>query len=119
MKYWWKCKQSLDGYCQLEVTKVKFCAGHARCCEHWEGEEPQGFKKHNGLKEKARQHLLELGFAPDEIHAGYKIEIPILFRVDIVGIKPDLKVAVECGDLHDVDRVRALKKIFNQVITMR
>jgi len=78
--------------------------------------ELQGHKNHNQLKEKARQHLLKLGFTPNQIHTEYRVVIPVLLRVDVVGIKPNLKIGIECGDTHDLEKLKILQAAFDQVL---
>jgi hypothetical protein len=116
---WRRCKFSnpYTGYRFCEIHEGKYCAGHAsQSCAEYEPGQPQGFKHHNELKEKARQQLLDLGFALDEIYSEYKVVIPVTLRVDIVGIKPDLKIAIECGDVPPINKFWLLTKVFNEVL---
>jgi hypothetical protein len=51
---------------------------------------------HRRLKLQAVAYLRRLGFGEDEIFLEYPTEYG---KVDVAGIKPNLKVAVECGNM--------------------
>lgn len=77
-------------------------------------------EKHNALKEYAHKLLQSLGFSESEIKEEYTIKNPEMkegFRVDVAGIKPDYKVAVECG-LTNSDKLGWEKLFFDEVIVL-
>ncbi len=61
----------------------------------------EGGHIHRALKEKAKEILKSKGFSDEEIFSEYPVQFDehVHFRhdVDIAGIKPNLKVAVEIG----------------------
>jgi len=61
--------------------------------------------------------LLKKGFKEYEIHFEYIV--PERFIVDCVGIKKDLRVAIECGGISGVNRIKQLKKTFDEVIHLK
>lgn len=79
----------------------------------------EGGHIHRTLKEKAKKILREKGFKDSEIFSEYpvKFDEEVKFRhdVDIAGIKPELKIAIEIGSTPK-NRINNLKKFFDQVI---
>ena len=84
-------------------------------------------KEHEALKEIARKILIDMGYLSTEIkeeywvqpHSAYSGENNSLhgFRVDVVGLKPDKKVAIECGKTPG-EKIAALKIFFDEVIIL-
>jgi len=75
---------------------------------------------HKALKEYARQLLLNMGFKDSEIIDEYTVKTDGMkksFRVDVAGIKPDYKVAIECG-VTDSDKLIWEKLFFDEVIAL-
>lgn len=79
----------------------------------------EGGHVHRALKEKAKEILKKKGFSDKEIFNEYQVEFSenVKFRhdVDVAGIKPDLKIAIEIGSTPK-NRINNLKKIFDEVI---
>lgn len=79
----------------------------------------EGGHIHRVLKEKAKEILKSRGFSDEEIFSEYPVQFDehVHFRhdVDIAGIKPNQKVAIEIGSTPK-NRINNLKKIFNEVI---
>lgn len=86
--------------------------------------------RHLLLKERAKEILFEKGFKEDEIYFEYRIprNNGFFYRVDVIGIKNNLKVAIECGncetekieDLHSFcDEVLHLKYNNSEITTLR
>lgn len=72
---------------------------------------------HKALKEYGHQLLNQMGFKDSEVHEEYGIKTSGMkegFRVDVVGINPSRKVAVECG-LTNTDKITWLKLFFDEV----
>lgn len=75
---------------------------------------------HTTLKEYAHKLLHNMGYEESEIKEEYTIKSPEMkegFRVDVVGIKPGHKVAVECG-LTNSDKLAWEKLFFDEVIVL-
>lgn len=75
---------------------------------------------HNALKEYAHKLLLNMGYEESEIKEEYIVKNSDMkegFRVDVVGIKPSHKVAVECG-LTNSDKLVWEKLFFDEVIVL-
>jgi len=66
------------------------------------------------LKEEAIEQLRRMGFHDDEIFLEYRTVEGI--RVDVVGISPERRVAIECGDTYKGARHRILERSFDTVI---
>jgi hypothetical protein len=81
------------------------------------GESPE----YIAYKKIAIDLLKERGFNPLEIKEGYDVEYPvngrIKYTVDVVGIKNNYKVAVECGKT-ELSKLLNLRKIFNEVLVV-
>ncbi len=70
---------------------------------------------HLKLKQQAKNLLLKKGFYKDQIYFEYYFDKRK--RVDCVGIKDNLKIAIECGSLSEgKDRIKKLEKFFDEVI---
>ena len=85
---------------------------------------------HKELKERAKTRLTKMGFKPGEVHEEYKVRVreealqemqrlhprklSASFRVDLVGISPTMKVAIECGSVP-VWKLLLLKSAFDEV----
>lgn len=76
-------------------------------------------KNHNALKEVARKILEDMGFKTTEIKEEYWVGGEGLksFRVDIVGITNNHRVAIECGTTPG-EKIAALKMFFDDVIVL-
>lgn len=66
------------------------------------------------LVEEAKRMLRDRGFADQEMHEDFAIAS---HKVDVVGWRKDLKVAVECGPCSD-QKVRELEAYFDEVIRL-
>ena len=119
MRPWRKCKHTDGTYCLIRAQSHRYCAGHCISCGCYEPLIPQGHKHHNTLKEKARQQLLDLGFKEEEIRMEYKLTVPVTIRVDVAAFRDGSSVAVECGNIHDLDKIKILRKHFNKVLVIR
>lgn len=119
MKPWRKCKHSDGTYCLISVKPEHYCKGHSTTCGSYEPLIPQGHRHHNGLKEKAKQQLLALGFKDEEIRMEYQVTVPVTLRVDVVAFRAGSSVAVECGELRDLDRVNILRRHFDKVLIIQ
>lgn len=76
--------------------------------------------RHDDLKQLAKKQLLQLGFKEEEIHEEYTVKSPEMksrIVVDVVGIKPKHKVAIECGSVQG-ERLSQLKLFFDEVIVL-
>lgn len=105
----------------LRETKEKLgCWGTSSpACPSYKPYQPIKLPTHTELKQKARERLIRMGFSPDEIKAEYTVVVPVKLRVDMVGIKPDRKVAIECGyHVAELDRFKLLWKVFDDVIRL-
>ncbi len=84
-------------------------------------------KEHEALKQIAVKILIDMGFTMEEIKEEYWVSPYSLysrrdsdlkgFRVDVVGLKPNKKVAIECGKTPG-EKIAALKMFFDQVIVL-
>ncbi len=86
-------------------------------------------KEHDALKEVAIKILTDMGYASDEIKQEYWIQpySPYSrqnqdnslhgFRVDVVGLRQNKKVAIECGKTLG-EKIAALKMFFDEVIVL-
>lgn len=87
-------------------------------------------KEHEALKEVAIKILTNMGYTPDEIQQEYWVQPKQSytlrsiqnhslhgFRVDVVGLKADKKVAIECGKTPG-EKIAALKMFFDEVIIL-
>ena len=75
---------------------------------------------HTALKEVARKVLANMGYTPDEIKEEYSVggyDFRKSFRVDVVGLKKDKRVAIECGATPG-EKIAALKMYFDEVIVL-
>ena len=74
---------------------------------------------HRAYKNIAIDILKEKGFDPREIHEEHDVEYTvngrIKYTVDIVGIKDNYRVAIECGQT-ELSKLTNLRKIFDEVI---
>jgi hypothetical protein len=77
--------------------------------------------EHIAYKKIAIDILKERGFNPREIKEDYDVEYPvdgrIKYTVDVVGVKNNYKVAVECGKT-ELSKLLNLRKIFNEVLVV-
>lgn len=73
---------------------------------------------HNQLKDKARELLRKKGFKNSEIKDEYSVKLgnKRFQIVDIVGIKKDKKIAIECGGINK--NLDPLRDIFDEVIVL-
>ena len=84
-------------------------------------------KEHDALKEVAIKILTNMGYTSNEIKQEYWVQPQQNhlgqnnslhgFRVDVVGIKPDKKIAIECGNTPG-EKIAALKMFFDEVIVL-
>jgi hypothetical protein len=87
-------------------------------------------KDHEALKEVAIQILTNMGYLPNEIQQEYWVQPQQTygmrnsqnhslhgFRVDVVGLNADKKVAIECGKTPG-EKIAALKMFFDEVIIL-
>jgi hypothetical protein len=73
--------------------------------------------EHKRLKELAKKRLLELGFSEEEIFEEYLIKTDDMKKgiiVDVAGIKPHYKVAIECGHVNG-SRIAQLQLFFDHI----
>lgn len=78
-------------------------------------------QKHLILKEKARDMLLREGFSDNEIFFEYKIPLKRkkYYKVDVIGIKENNKIIIECGNITRKGKAEYLKNISNQFIHLK
>jgi hypothetical protein len=81
------------------------------------GESPEHF----AYKKIAIDILRDKGFKETEIKEEYDVEYPIdgriKYTVDVVGIKDNYKVAIECGKV-ELSKLLNLRKIFDEVLVI-
>jgi len=74
---------------------------------------------HRAYKNVAIDILKEKGFEPAEIQEEYDVQYAVngkmRYMVDIVGIKSNYRVAIECGQTEH-SKLTNLRKIFDEVI---
>jgi len=75
---------------------------------------------HFAYRKIAIDILKDKGFDPfREIYHDYDVEYPVdgrvKYQVDVVGIKENYKIAIECGTV-ELSKVMNLRRIFNEVI---
>ena len=71
---------------------------------------------HQDIKAQAESLLKERGFSEDEIQDEYKVRIgKKLFIVDVVGLKDEMAIAIECGIVKK-NKLIALETYFDEVI---
>ena len=75
-------------------------------------------QKHKELKEHARNILLKKGFKKKEIKLEYlvKFENNEYMVIDVVGIRPDKTIFIECGNLNQENKLEILKKFCDELI---
>ena len=78
-------------------------------------------KAHKLLKERAKLLLRRQGFSKTEIFEEYKCKEHNggYLLVDVVGIKPEIKIGIECGQLatsNPCDRFITLKTCVDKII---
>lgn len=78
-------------------------------------------KEHEALKETAKQILTKMGFRETEIQTEYYVTVQggglKSFKVDVVGLNENRKVAIECGETLGT-KIAALKMFFDDVIVL-
>jgi len=119
MRPWRKCRHTDGTHCLIGAKSPDYCAGHSLTCGRYDPLVRQGLKPHNELKEKARQRLLDLGFKDEEIRMEYQVTLPVTVRIDVVALRDGSSVAVECGAVHDLDRIKLLRRRFDKVLVIR
>jgi len=74
-------------------------------------------RRHEKLREKAKQILLDKGFKSNEIHDEYTVteQNGTWLVVDVVGDNNKQKIAIECGNIG-FNRIEKLKQYFDEVI---
>lgn len=76
---------------------------------------------HIAYKRVAIDLLKERGFSPNEIHeehsVKYKVDGHMSYKIDVVGIRENRKVAIECGKT-ELSKLMNLRKIFDEVIVV-
>ena len=71
---------------------------------------------HKSLKNNANEMLRNMGFKDNEIFHEHRVKIDGKVIIpDVVGIREGFRVAIECGNLNTVGRLRQLKRRFHQV----
>ena len=74
---------------------------------------------HRAYKSVAIDILKEKGFEPREIHEEHDVEYAVngrvKYTVDIVGVKDNYRVAIECGQT-ELSKLTNLRKMFDEVI---
>jgi len=84
-------------------------------------------KEHEALKEVAIKILTDMGYTSSEIKEEYWVQPERNyssknnslhgFRVDVVGLKANKKIAIECGKTPG-EKIAALKMFFDEVIVL-
>ncbi len=76
---------------------------------------------HTAYKKIAVDTLKNRGFSPNEIFFEYNVDCKvngvIKYIVDVVGIREDYKIAVECGKT-EYSKLLNLKKVFDEVLVI-
>lgn len=74
--------------------------------------------EHEDLKREASLWLIKRGFKPKDVHEEYEVSVNNrVFRVDVVGINQNHKVAIECGKV-DANRLPILRLFFDEVLLL-
>jgi len=75
-------------------------------------------RNHIVYKKVGKDILKDKGFEPREIHEEYSFLLANginKYIIDLVGIKDEFKIAIECGNVG-LSKINYLKKYFNEVI---
>jgi len=74
---------------------------------------------HRNLKKAAKKYLLSLGFNKDQIKEEFYLPEEGI-RIDVVGISPERKIAIECGHISGgEERIKKILKHFDELKVFR
>lgn len=103
-------------FCGQILASREYLEQHLKKC----GKKKPKHTRHKYLKIIAKEYLKDLGFSDNEIFEEYVIkegQMKKALRVDVVGIKGERRIAIECGRTP-ADKIAQLNLYFDEVICL-